>query len=158
MWEATKRFFIDWRSSARCCENLVQTFLRESKTICEAPKIAKTSPICRTIWTSEWLLRSGESFHTILGRGTTLGNAHDPLSSAMRFAGNDMSKHRITNLWSQSDGKPFILATLRKIWVDYLNSNILPPSPLSSSQKSGLFRWSTTTRFTVCQLQAALAM
>ena len=78
---------------------------------------------------------------------------HDPLSSAMHFAGNDMSKHRITNLWSQSDGKPFILATLRKKWVDYLNSNILPPSPLSSSQKSGLFRWSTTTRFTVSQLR-----
>ena len=76
----------------------------------------------------------------------------------MHFAGNDMSKHRITNLWSQSDGKPFILATLRKKWVDYLNSNILPPSPLSSSQKSRLFHWSNTTRFSIDQLQAAVVV
>ena len=97
-------------------------------------------------------------FYTILGRGTTLGDPSDPLSSAMCFAGNDMSNHRITNLWSQSDGKPFIMATLRKKWVDYLSSNVLPPSSLSSSQKSQLHHWSNTARFTIDQLHSALAM
>ena len=50
------------------------------------------------------------------------------------------------------------LIALSKKWVDYLKSNLLPPSSLSPSQKADLFDWSHDTRFSLDQLQHALAM
>ena len=50
------------------------------------------------------------------------------------------------------------LIALSKKWVDYLKSNLLPPSSHSLSQKSDLFDWSCNTRFSLDQLQHALAM
>ena len=97
-------------------------------------------------------------FCTILGRGTTLGNESDHLSSAMCFAGNDMSNQRITNLWSQADGKPFTMVTLRKKRVVCLMSNTLPPTLLSWSQKSQLFHWCNTETFDLHNLEEALAV
>ena len=53
-------------------------------------------------------------FCTILGHGTTLETQSDPGSSTMCFAGNGMSNHRMTNLWSYHTVPPSL--PLTTVW------------------------------------------
>jgi hypothetical protein len=104
--------------------------------------------------TKEFETKCPGLFYTALGRGTTLGDFIDKLSSSMYFRGSNMNEFRITNLWACLNGQPSKKVQLRKNWSERLRRNSINHKKISTGVMEAKLLWATTTVLTRNQIEA----
>jgi hypothetical protein len=85
-------------------------------------------------------------FYSAFSRGTTIGNEHDPLSSAIYFDGKSMSKERVKDMIHRTDNTKYLRVLKRDNWIQYLQNHDNNIS-FSDEQQNELGNWINTTQF-----------
>jgi hypothetical protein len=85
-------------------------------------------------------------FYTLLGRGTTLGEESEKLSSSIYFDGPNFCRQRMVNLTIGGNNNMYRKAALRRDWVTYLKGNSDSGTRWTEEALVEIFEWASTTR------------
>ena len=83
--------------------------------------------------------------YTCAGRGTTMGEEDDKLSSAIYFDGPHFCRSRFENLTMGANKALYKKARLRKEWVAFLNKNTTSCHRWTDEKMIELFNWANNT-------------